>query len=350
MADPNANYAIILTPPGTAAIAVVRIAGLAVPSFLAEHFSRPVTPGRCVHGELRDGQQVLDDVVVVIDAAGRLADISLHGGTWVLRSAMDLLVRSGFAELRPDPLTGIWPDIAVDADDPIEQEMLTCLPLARTPEALQMLLAQPAAWQQFLRSPPDPRQAQAILSDHGLWRLLNPPRLAIVGLPNAGKSTLANQLFGRDRSITADLPGTTRDWVSDLANIDGLAVHLVDTPGLRPTDDDLERQAIARSAPQIHAADLLLMVLDASIPPAQHDDLLQRFPSALRILNKSDLELDSWKGFSAFRTLASTGHGMAELRLAIRRHFHCENMAPFGPRGWTPRQQALLRAFSAAHV
>jgi tRNA modification GTPase len=348
MADPNANHAIILTPPGTAAIAVVRIAGPAVPNFLAEHFSRPVTAARCVHGQLRDGQQVLDDVVVVIDAAGRLADISMHGGTWVLRSALDLLARSGFAELRPDPLTGILPDIAVDADDPIEQEMLTCLPLARTPEALHMLLAQPAAWQQFLRSPPDPRQAQAMLSDHGLWWLLNPPRLAIVGLPNAGKSTLANQLFGRDRSITADLPGTTRDWVSDLAPVDGLAVHLIDTPGLRPTDDDLERQAIARSAPQISAADLLLLVLDASLPPARHDDLLQRFPSALRILNKSDLELAAWKDFAALRTIASTGQGIPDLRRAIRRHFCCENMAPFGPRWWTPRQRSLLQSIAPA--
>src|SRR6185503_2714425 len=99
------------------------------------------------------------------------------------------------------------------------------------------------------------------------WWMLHPPRVAIVGEANVGKSTLANQLFAQERSITADLPGTTRDWVGEVANVDGLPVTLVDTPGVRETADEVEREAIARSGEQVAAADLILLVLDATRLP-----------------------------------------------------------------------------------
>ena len=108
----------------------------------------------------------------------------------------------------------------------------------------------------------------AILADRSLWWLLHPPRVAIVGRPNVGKSTLANQLFARERSITADLPGTTRDWVGELADVNGLAVMLVDTPGLRDAADPIERAAIAGARGQIAAADLVV-ARARSHPPAR---------------------------------------------------------------------------------
>ena len=127
------------------------------------------------------------------------------------------------------------------------------------------------------------------MRDVSLDRLLGLPRVAIAGAANVGKSTLANQLFAQERSITADRAGTTRDWVGDVANVDGLAVMLLDTPGLRATGDPIERTAIARSRPQIEAADLVLLVLDAARPlePEQRP-LLDAFPDALRIANKAD--------------------------------------------------------------
>ena len=86
-----------------------------------------------------------------------------------------------------------------------------------------MLLNQPAAWRKGI----DPA---AMLKDMTLWRLLHPPKIAIVGEPNVGESTLANRLFGQQRSITADVPGTTRDWVGEMADIGGLAAMLIEYP------------------------------------------------------------------------------------------------------------------------
>src|SRR5206468_1554210 len=131
------------------------------------------------------------------------------------------------------PLT----DDAVDAQTQFEREMLAHLPLARTELAVRTLLAQPAAWQREKCK----TMLSAILGDVALHHLLHPPRVAIIGSANVGKSTIANQLFGQERSITADLEGTTRDWVGEIANIDGLAVMLIDTPGIRQTSDAIER-------------------------------------------------------------------------------------------------------------
>ena len=136
--------------------------------------------------------------------------------------------------------------IAVDGAMTLEREMLAALPLARTDLGVRTLLAQRRHGAEAMST----LYAAAIgriLADRSLDHLLHPPRVAIVGAPNVGKSTLANQLFAQERSITADLPGTTRDWVGEIANIDGLAVTLVDTPGVRDTADAIEREAIDRS-------------------------------------------------------------------------------------------------------
>src|SRR4051812_16471712 len=93
--EPRANRAVLLTPRGAAAIAVVRVAGAGAPAFLRRHFSRPVAPDRCVYGRLvGEGGAILDDAVVV--AGDGFADLNLHGGPWVVRSVLDLLGRCGF--------------------------------------------------------------------------------------------------------------------------------------------------------------------------------------------------------------------------------------------------------------
>src|SRR5215212_6939764 len=95
--DPPANRALLLTPPGGAAIAVVRLTGPAVPAFLATHFSRPAAAGRCVHGGLADAAgPVIDDPVVVLHPGGTTADVNLHGGPWVIQATLDLARRAAF--------------------------------------------------------------------------------------------------------------------------------------------------------------------------------------------------------------------------------------------------------------
>lgn len=338
----DANRVIVLTPPGPAAIAVVRITGPAVSSFLGRYFSRPTPIGRCVHGLLTDSaRHTLDDPIVLL-ISPCCADLNLHGGSWVVRSVIELLKANGF-EILSTCATDPLPREALDSEEIIEQEVEAYLPLARTELAIRTLLAQPAAWQK-LQDDPNPDAVRRVINDPALLYLLHPPRVAIVGLPNVGKSTLANQLFAQDRSIVADLPGTTRDWVGELANIDGLPVLLVDTPGLHDTPDPIERVAIQRSANQIQQASLILFVLDATRPfEGPQIQLLSQFPQAMVVINKVDAAMATgMMEQKGIRISATTGEGLAQLRLAICRHFNCHQLDPAVPRWWTSRQRAWL--------
>ena len=324
----EADRATLLTPSLPAAIAVVRVAGPGVPAFLARRFSRPASVGRAVHGQLRDeAGHTLDDPVVVL-CHGHTADLNLHGGPWVVRSVLNLAERDGFT---------IAPAVA-DGPTPLWREVMDALPAAPTPATVRMLLAQPAAWA-TVRC--DPAEVRAILNDpSGRW-LTAPPTVAIVGPPNVGKSTLANQLFGQERSITADVPGTTRDWIGDVADLGGLAVHLLDTPGVRETADPIEAAAIVVAAERTRSADLVVLVLDRSVPLGDEERrLMAAHPAAIVVANKAD-KAAAWNG-AAVSVVATTGGGVDELRAAIRRRFGCETIDPGQPRWWTDRQRAIL--------
>jgi small GTP-binding protein len=341
--QPN-NRAILLTPPGAAAIAVVRLVGDGAATFLKSHFDQPVAEGRAAHGTLRDGARVLDDPVVVVSARGRVADLNLHGGPWVVRSVMELARREGFAV---DEAPGLpLPFEAVDAETELGREILQFLPMGTTELAVRTLLAQQVAWEKWVSGKPSVAEIQQVLIDCGLDWLLRPPRVSIIGVPNVGKSTLANHLFARERAITADAPGTTRDWVGEIANVDGLAVMLVDTPGLRDTADAIEREAIERSREQVTGADLVLLVLDPTQPREPEQAALEReYSQALLFINKSD-RAPLWEaGGAILRTVATTGAGVEALRDAIRRRFlGNERFEVNRPRCWTARQREMLRA------
>ena len=347
------NVAVLLTPPGTAALAVVRVGGPLAHAFIASRFSKAVPAGRCVHGELRDESgQVIDDPVVVRVDDSPTFDLSLHGGPWVVRSTLDSLSRFGF-HVDPAPALPL-PAHAVDTDDPVERDVLTHLPLARTELAVRALLAQRDAWKPHTYSiqkncdtheSPRPacREDENPSQDLSLWWLLHPPRIAIVGVPNVGKSTLANQLFATERSIVADLPGTTRDWVGDIANLDGLAVMLIDTPGLRDTLDPIEASAIRHATAPIDSADLIILVLDASRPTDDAQTaLLARFPDALRVWNKVDHL--ATPPHDVLSTVATTGQGVDALRTQIKAHFGLT--VPYDlhpPRLWTSGDVSPVR-------
>ena len=220
---------------------------------------------------------------------------------------------------------------------------------AVTDLASPALLAQPTAWRNLAAHVMDDhvtREAlQRVIDDRSLVWLLSQPRVAIVGPANVGKSTLANQLFGQQRSITADVAGTTRDWVGEIANIDGLAVMLVDTPGRRPTADHIERAAIETSREQVAAADLVVVVLDRSTPLADEERaILAEYPSTLVVANKADRPA-AWQASdaAAIEVTATEGRGVDALRRAILARFDCADFALNQPRCWTQAQRAILR-------
>ena len=123
----------------------------------------------------------------------------------------------------------------------------------------------------------------------------NGVRTAIIGRPNAGKSSVLNALLGFSRSIVSDIPGTTRDTVEEKARVGSVVLHLIDTAGLRRAEDRVEQLGIERTGAAVHAADLLLVVFDGNAPwTAEDEETLQlaKERRAIALVNKSDLPLE----------------------------------------------------------
>lgn len=147
--------------------------------------------------------------------------------------------------------------------------------------------------------------------------------LAIVGRPNAGKSSLFNRLVERDRAIVTSTPGTTRDTVSERISLEGIPLELVDTAGLREAHDVAEQLGIARSREALADAALVLVVLDATQPLNEEErELLATVEGrpAIVAVNKSDIgthdHFAAWQtaGVPIQATSALTGQGISELR------------------------------------
>jgi tRNA modification GTPase len=116
--------------------------------------------------------------------------------------------------------------------------------------------------------------------------------LAIIGRPNAGKSSLLNALTGRDSAIVTEIPGTTRDLVREQINMDGLPLHLIDTAGIRDTGDQVEAEGVRRARDSLLEADLVLLVVDANSELSDQLALKEEIPGAIAglvVFNKSDL-------------------------------------------------------------
>src|SRR5262249_20254093 len=136
----------------------------------------------------------------------------------------------------------------------------------------------------------------------------------IVGRPNAGKSSLLNQLLGRDRAIVSAIPGTTRDTIEETANVRGLPVVFIDTAGLRESQDEIEAEGVRRSRQSLQQAELILHVLDLAEPLTEADQgYLAEFAGKKRILilNKNDLpaRLDPSALFPAALSMGRTANG-----------------------------------------
>jgi len=143
---------------------------------------------------------------------------------------------------------------------------------------------------------------------------------AIVGRPNAGKSSLFNRLAGAARAIVTDVPGTTRDLLTERVDIEGVPFTLVDTAGVREgTADAIEAEGINRARTAAQAADVLMVVLDRSQPLTTDDTaLLESTGKRPRVLvaNKADLP-EAWRDVDALPVSAATDQGMDVLRAAL---------------------------------
>lgn len=242
------------SPPGAAALATVEL--IAIGSGLEPLWERifpghPPRTGRASHRPFG----AIDDGVVATVAADR-AILFPHGGPAIVRGVLAWLAGHGVRirgeDEPPDPGV-LYPEAA----DRVEAHALAAIARAASPAAIPLLLAQRERWARH--------GAPASIDDRSrrLRHLLAAPRVALVGAPNAGKSTLTNALAGREVAIASELAGTTRDAVSVRLSLDGLVVEWFDTPGVREeTPDPIEREAQRIARTLLAAADLVVAVAE----------------------------------------------------------------------------------------
>ncbi|WP_255988845.1 tRNA uridine-5-carboxymethylaminomethyl(34) synthesis GTPase MnmE [Chitinolyticbacter albus] len=150
--------------------------------------------------------------------------------------------------------------------------------------------------------------------------------VVLIGQPNVGKSSLMNALAGEDVAIVTDIAGTTRDTVREQILIDSVPVHVIDTAGLRETDDPVERIGIERTWAAVEKADLALLLIDSREGVTRHDlDILSRLPKALpvlRVFNKIDLtgDVPGDVARNVVHVSAKGGEGLDALRLRLLHH------------------------------
>ena len=369
------TIAAIATPLGEGGLAVIRISGadaLAVAdrSFVPRGKSsqRPTrAASHTVHyGHVVRHGRVVDEVLVTVLRAPRtftredVVEISCHGGMLATKSVLDTVLENGARLAEPGEFTKrAFLNGRIDL---AQAEAVADLIHARTDLALSAaneqlagklsrrinqvrddLLRALAHVEAHLDFPdediaPDTRETllarldAARLFIEELLRTANDGQLlrrgiraAIVGRPNVGKSSLLNQLLGRDRAMVSPIAGTTRDTIEETANIRGIPVVFIDTAGLRESGDTLELEGMRRSRDALARAELILHVFDSSEPLTPEDEIyLADFAAKKRVivLNKTDLpprlNLPAELIGPIQKVSCTTGAGIAALEDAIK--------------------------------
>ncbi|MEK6643002.1 MAG: GTPase [Planctomycetota bacterium] len=325
------TLASLLTALAPGAIAVIALHGVKTEGILQAILRRPKSdavsglrlnsPTLC---RVVENGQTLDDAIVIVSENGH-AEIHTHGGVRIAQRVLMLLASQGAAVVAADEFVE-----RTASGDPILRDIDTALLRSTSRRLTMWLLAQREILPPFLaRIGETSKEERGAFSHrtHVAVRLLRGITIAIIGPPNAGKSTLANRLIGHDRVLTSDQPGTTRDWISETALINGWPVTLTDTAGLRDADCVIEAEAIRRGREQAHAADLVLIALNATTTEgdqyAAYRVAVDSLPSdtpRLVVFNKCDsstarsMKLD---GPQSCKVSALQGNGVEELESRI---------------------------------
>jgi len=353
----------ISTPPGRSGIGVVRLSGRESVAIArsAVRLTPDLSPRTAILGQLVDGEgHTVDHVVVTWFAAPRsytgddVVEISCHGAPVVLRFCVEAAVRAGARPAEPgeftlraylngridlpqaeavreliDATTLYQARIASSQVDgavskrlaPVKEQLLQLIALLEAGIDFAEDDIDVAAPDQILaRLHPVRASVEALIRSFSYGKMVfGGFALAIVGRPNVGKSSLFNRLLEQDRAIVTDIPGTTRDTVSETAAIGGIPVRLLDTAGIRAGQDLVETLGIERSWQALADADLSLIVLDASDGITGDDRMLiERAPgSRIVVANKIDKSTGQELPEDAIRVSALTGEGIDELRSQI---------------------------------
>ncbi|NOZ19549.1 MAG: GTP-binding protein [Planctomycetes bacterium] len=362
------TIAAVITPLGEGGIGVIQVLGArAVP--IAEDIFRPTRPrdlsvvaeGRLCHGFVHDNDGPIDEVILRVCPRRQLVEINCHGGVAAVKQIFGRVCRAGVQAAGPEEL--LAETTGRDLDE-IHREALRLLPQAPTRLAVHMLLGQyngalSGRIAEMMREP-DARVTRegldAVLAtaDFGM-ALCTPRRIVVAGKPNVGKSTLVNALLREERVIVHHLPGTTRDAISETAELRGVPFEIIDTAGIRRAADGIEAVGVAESKTEIGRADVILLVLDLSAPLDAEDEELfwmTQGCEAVLIANKADRppvwDVQEIAGGQVVSLSALTGKGLDALEGAIVRRYRGEECDPAGPIVFTQRQREALAAARAA--
>ena len=367
MDDPpnhSRTAACLVTPPGSGGIAVIEVRGPRAADAVAAVFApksgcawRDEPAGRLHYGHVLDGDAVVDEVLVCVaarDGAGQVVEVNCHGGIVTAAEIMRLLVGAGATEARPDE--SVERAAGECEFDAVQAEALAALPRAHTRLAARMLCDQlGGALSDALRAirPDAPGAADALgalASSAAFGRaLVTPRRVALVGSPNAGKSTLFNALVGHHRTIVSPTPGTTRDFVNEFIVLGGYPVELVDTAGLRRQGDVVEMKGVEAAWQVASEADVLVLLVDGAGEATEAERELAGSLAPQRPLivgSKSDLATGRGGSPDAAECVvsAATGDGLAALEAAILARLPDASRWPAGSAvAFTARHEEVLR-------
>lgn len=357
------TIAALSTPPGRGGLGVIRISGPDALTISRKFLQlRPVLEPRCAYlGRMCDaGGELVDEAVVTWYQAPKsytgqdVVELSCHGSPVILAHALERAVAAGARLAEPgeftlraflhgrmdlpqaeavrdliDSTTLYQAKVAASQQQgalsnrlvPVKQKLIDLVALmeAGIDFADDDVSVAPAEEIEFrIKTVLD--EVRKLEQSFQWGKLVRDGfTLAIAGPPNAGKSSLFNALLGRERAIVTPIPGTTRDTVSETVAIHGIPVRLVDTAGIRETQDSIEMLGIERSYEAAADADVTLVVIDASLlshAPAPWQQRLGATGAQLRIANKCDLEQARIpEGYIAVS--AKTGQGISDLREAV---------------------------------
>ncbi len=359
------TIAAIATPPGRGALAIVRVSGRSALTVCSEIWRGRELSSFGTHeqrfGRIINGGEIVDEVMIAVHRSPAsftgedCVEITCHGGPIVTRRILDLLLAHGARTADPGEFTRrafLNGRMDLSKAEAVFDMIHARTVLAQRAAAAQLdgalgrlvqelrnalveTLAHLEAWIDFPEEDIDPDTGEAfvrrvtsvfecidrLLATENRGRILRDGlRVAIIGPPNAGKSSLLNALLGSERAIVSSTPGTTRDYIEESLSLRGMPVCLVDTAGIRDSQDAVEQAGIARSKDQASRADIVLRVFDGSIPcdASWNTPLpLDADVPTLTVLNKSDLPLhSSWTGDKSRshpRISCTTGEGVEAL-------------------------------------
>ena len=368
----------VATAAGEGAIGIVRISGKQAIEIISEIFqgskgkkTADIDSQKMAYGHIvdPDNQKVVDEVLVLIMRAPRsytredIVEIHCHGGVVPLRKILELTIRYGARLAEPGEFTKRA--FLNGRLDLAQAEAVIDIIRAKTDASLRMALGHLAgalsekirllrhtilgmianleATIDFPEEDIEELTAQEVkaavalvleeiddlLATKDAGRILREGlETVIIGKPNVGKSSLLNALLREKRAIVTDVPGTTRDIIEEFVNIRGIPLKIVDTAGIRETADVVEKLGVEKAREYSATADLILILLDASVPLSAEDrEVLELLPGreAIILINKSDLptllNMDEVYTYAldhqVINISVTEGKGLSELEKAI---------------------------------